>query len=147
MKLNTKSNRQWILLMIAWLTALVSTLGAVFLSKVIGLEPCELCWYQRIAMFPLVAILGIGAYTQDPRCINYAQSLALPGWAIALYHCLLYGGFIPERLQPCGKGGSCAEQKLELIGFITVPLLSFFAFSLLVLLLAASKKIGSSHEQ
>ena len=132
--------RVWACLLMAWLIALVSTLGALFFSGVMGLVPCVLCWYQRIAMFPLVLMLALGAYTQDKACVKYALPLAGIGWLVALYHCLLYGGFIPQGLQPCGKGNSCAEQKLELVGFITIPLLSLLAFTFIVLLLLAAKK-------
>ena len=132
--------RAWACLLAAWLIALVSTLGALFFSAVMGLEPCVLCWYQRIAMFPLVLMLGMGLYLQDPRSGFYALPLAVVGWLVALYHCLLYGGFIPQGLQPCGEGNSCATQKLELVGFITIPLLSLFAFTLIVGLLLAARK-------
>ena len=131
---------QWLLLLASWIVALVSTLGALFLSEVMAMSPCVLCWYQRIAMFPLVFILGIGAWTQDPRSVVYAGPLALIGWLLALYHCLLYGGFIPQGLQPCGAGSPCMAQSLELMGFITIPLLSFLSFSLILLLLLAARK-------
>ena len=134
------SQRQWALVWAAWLLALVSTLGALFFSEVMDLEPCVLCWYQRIAMFPLVLMLGMGLYLQDPRSGFYALPLAVLGWLVALYHCLLYGGFIPQGLQPCGEGNSCATQKLELVGFITIPLLSLCAFTLIVGLLLAARK-------
>ena len=134
------SARQWRLLALSWLVALVSTLGALFFSEVMELEPCVLCWYQRIAMFPLVLILGAGAWTEDAGSVKYALPLACAGWLAAFYHCLLYGGFIPAALQPCGKGVSCSAQKLELAGFLTIPLLSLMAFSLIVLLLLAAKK-------
>ena len=134
------SQRQWALVWAAWLLALVSTLGALFFSEVMDLEPCVLCWYQRIAMFPLVLMLGMGAFSQDTRSVKYALPLAALGWLVALYHCLLYGGFIPQGLQPCGKGNSCAAQKLELVGFITIPLLSLLAFTCIVVLLLAAKK-------
>ena len=132
--------RVWACLLMAWLIALVSTLGALFFSGVMGLEPCVLCWYQRIAMFPLVLMLGMGLYLQDPRSGFYALPLAVLGWLVARYHCLLYGGFIPQGLQPCGEGNSCATQKLELVGFITIPLLSLCAFTLIVGLLLAARK-------
>lgn len=134
------TQRQWTLLLLCWLTALISTLGALFFSEIMDLEPCVLCWYQRIAMFPLVLIIGAGAYTQDPHSVKYALPLACAGWLFAFYHCLLYAGFIPQGMQPCGKGLSCSDVKLELIGFITIPLLSLFAFSIIVLLLTAVKK-------
>lgn len=134
------SGRQWSLLLAAWLTALISSLGALFLSEVMELEPCVLCWYQRVAMFPLILTLGIGVYTQDASSVKYALPLAATGWLLASYHCLLYGGFIPKRIQPCGKGASCSEQKLEILGFITVPLMSLMAFSMILLLLLAARK-------
>ena len=73
-------------------------LGAVFLNEVMELEPCVLFWYQRIAMFPLVLILGAGAYTQDASSVKYAMPLALAGWLAAFYHSLLYVGFIPAAM-------------------------------------------------
>lgn len=134
------SHRNWMLLLACWLLALVSTLGSLVFSEVMRLEPCVLCWYQRMAMFPLVLILAQGLYTEDRHCVKYALPLALGGWLTAFYHCLLYGGFIPKGLQPCGQGASCAEQKLELAGFITIPLLSLAAFSLILLALLVLRK-------
>ena len=130
----------WTLLLAAWLVSVIATAGALFIGEVMLMVPCQLCWYQRIAMFPLVLILGAGAYTQDASSVKYAFPLAIAGWLVAFYHCLLYGGFIPATLQPCGKGVSCSAQKLELVGFITIPLLSLIAFSIIVLLLLAAKK-------
>ena len=51
---------RWTLLLLAWLVALSATLGSLFLGEVMGMEPCVLCWYQRIAMYPLVLILAVG---------------------------------------------------------------------------------------
>lgn len=132
--------RQWTILLLCWLIALISTLGALFFSDIMGMEPCVLCWYQRIAMFPLVLILGMGLYIQDAHSVKYALPLACAGWLVAFYHCLLYAGYIPQGMQPCGKGASCADVKLELVGFVTIPLLSLLAFSIIVLLLIAVKK-------
>ena len=95
---------QWLLLLLSWLVAFVATLGSLFFSEVARLEPCVLCWYQRIAMFPMVAILAIGLYLQDSGSIKYAMPLAGGGWIAAFYHWLLYSGYIPKGLQPCGKG-------------------------------------------
>ena len=129
------TDRQWTRLVAAWVIALVSTLGALFFSEVLAMSPCVLCWWQRVAMFPLVLVLGTGAWQQDLRSVTYAWPLAAVGWLVALYHCLLYGGFIPQGLQPCGQGSPCLAQSLEVMGFITIPLLSFLAFSTLLFLL------------
>lgn len=130
----------WNLLFAAWLMASVATLGALFFSEVMQRTPCVLCWYQRIFMFPLVFVLGAGLLPFDPRSVRYALPLAVTGWGFALYHCLLYMGFIPKSLQPCTQGLSCADVKLELFSFVTIPLLSLLAFTLIIALLWAVRK-------
>ena len=122
----------WTLLFAAWLIALAATLGALFLGEVMGRTPCVLCWYQRIAMFPLVAILAAGLLPLDFSVIRYALPLAVAGWAVALYHCLLYWGVVPTNLVPCGQGASCTDAQMQLAGFVTMPLLSLVAFSLII---------------
>ena len=138
-------DRHWLWVFLAWLIALASTLGALFLGEVMGVTPCVLCWYQRIAMFPLVLILALGLLPFDARSVRYALPLAVAGWAIALYHCLLYWGVMPKDLVPCGEGASCTDVKAQLFGFISIPLLSLTAFSLIVVFLIIVKK-GSRSE-
>ena len=133
-------DKHWLWIFLAWLIALVSMLGALFLGEVVGVAPCVLCWYQRIAMFPLVIILALGLLPFDYRSVRYALPLAVAGWVIALYHCLLYWGVVPKDLVPCGEGASCTDVKAELFGFISIPLLSLTAFSLIVVFLLIVKK-------
>jgi disulfide bond formation protein DsbB len=125
----------WPWLFLAWLVALLATAASLFLGEVMGMTPCVLCWYQRIAMFPLVMILAVGLLDSDGRCSRYAWPLAWAGWGIAFYHCLLFWGVVSESLAPCGKGGSCADVDLQLAGFVPVPLLSLIAFSAILALL------------
>src|SRR3546814_20190480 len=103
-----------------------------------GLDPCELCWYQRIVMFPLVFVLAVGLATSDTQVFRYALPLVAAGWLVAAYHNLLYVGVIPEALQPCGAGPSCAKADLNLFGFISLPLLSLVAFTTLAAIGSAS---------
>ncbi|PLC47857.1 disulfide bond formation protein B [Pollutimonas subterranea] len=119
--------------------ALTATLGALFFSEVMWFVPCELCWYQRIFMFPLVFILAVGLATSDMRVFVYAVPIVVGGWSVALYHNLLYLGFIPPALQPCGQGPSCAEVNLNLFDFISIPLLSLLAFTAIAALLFVKK--------
>ncbi|MGN6827115.1 disulfide bond formation protein B [Paucibacter sp. M5-1] len=125
----------WPLLFAAWLLSLVATAGALFLGEVMGMTPCVLCWYQRIAMFPLVLVLGLGLLDSDSRCLRYAWPLAGAGWALAAYHCLVFFGWVAEGLAPCGKGGSCADAELQVAGMVPIPLLSLLAFTGILLLL------------
>lgn len=120
---------------LAWLIALLATAGALFLGEVMGMAPCVLCWYQRIAMFPLALILGVGLLEADARCVRYALPFAWAGWGIAVYHCLIFWGVVAEGRAPCGKGSSCASADVQVAGFVPIPLLSLIAFSAIIALL------------
>ena len=130
----------WSLLLSAWLLSLAATAAALFLGEVMGMAPCVLCWYQRIAMFPLVAVLGIACYGADRRGAVYALPLALTGAGLAAYHTLLVAGHIPKAWIPCGPGVSCADQKLEIVHGIQIPWLSLAAFFAITMLLIAYLK-------
>ncbi len=125
----------WTLVFLAWLLASVATLGALFLGEVMGYTPCVLCWYQRIAMFPLVLILAAGLFPYDQRVTRYALPLALVGWALALFHWGVASGLIPEQITPCSKGVPCAMEQIVWFGFLTLPMLSVAAFSGIIALL------------
>jgi len=114
-----------------WLIALVATLGSLFFSEVMRLPPCVLCWYQRIFMYPLVVVTTVGLLWRDPGAPRYAWPLAAGGLAVAVYHNLLYYHLIPESITPCTTGVSCTSRQIEWLGFITIPLLSLTAFTLI----------------
>ena len=133
----------WSLLFACWLLAASATTGSLFFSSVMELQPCALCWYQRIALFPLVLVLAVGLFPFDGRAVRYALPLALAGWLVAGYHNLVYLGFIPERLQPCSQGVSCSDKNLDLFGFVSIPLLSWLGFSAIVALLVVLHRRSS----
>lgn len=130
----------WNLVFLCWLIACSSTLGSLFFSEVMQIAPCILCWYQRIFMYPLVIILLVGLFPLDKSIIKYAFPFALLGSIVALYHNLIYYGFIPENLQPCSQGVSCAEVNLELFGYLTIPLLSLLSFITISVFLQITKR-------
>jgi disulfide bond formation protein DsbB len=122
-----------------WAVAGVATLGALFFSEVMGLPPCVLCWYQRIFMFPLVLLLPLGLFPYDPKVVRYALPLAAAGGLVALFHVLLVAGVIPESATPCTRGIPCADVQVQWLGFVTIPLLSLVAFSIMNALLLAAR--------
>ena len=125
-----------LLLYAAWAVALLATVGSLFFSEVMGLPPCVLCWYQRVAMYPLVPVIATGIVARDRRVRAYALPLCLAGLAVSVYHNLLYYGVVPETLTPCSEGASCTERQIEWLGFVTIPLMglaSFVAVSLCLL--------------
>ena len=89
---------------LSWIVAFVATVGSLFFSEVMELPPCVLCWYQRIAMYPLVLVIGVGIVLRDPRVKFYGVPLAIVGLLIAVYHNLLYYGVIPESITPLYAG-------------------------------------------
>lgn len=126
----------------AWVIALLGMVGSLFFSEVMQYPPCVLCWYQRIAQYPLVIIIAVGIVLRDNRVRAYGLPFCVIGFLIAAYHNLLYYGVIPETITPCTQGVSCTAQQLELLGFITIPLLSLasFAFIGVCLLFYKSKE-------
>ena len=128
----------WTLVFACWLVAATSTLGALFLGEVMGVTPCVLCWYQRIFIFPLVFILAAGLIPFDPKIVRYALPLAAAGWLVAVFHLLLAAGVIPESITPCSQGVPCSQEQIEWFGFVTIPLLSVVAFSIINSLLVAT---------
>ena len=122
----------WLILFGTWLLASAATLGSLFFSEIMDFPPCSLCWYQRIAMYPLVVVLLVGLFPVDRAVVRYALPLALAGWVVALYHTLLYEGVIPESAAPCSQGVSCSQEYIELFGFLSIPLLSLLTFTVIV---------------
>ena len=118
----------------SWVVALVASAGSLFFSEVMDLPPCILCWYQRIAMYPLVLVIGSGIVLRDAKWKYYALPLSLGGLLIAIYHNLLYYHLIPESITPCKEGVSCTTVQIEWLGFITIPLMALAAFAALSLL-------------
>ncbi|WP_275546069.1 disulfide bond formation protein B [Pseudomonas sp. Marseille-Q0931] len=127
-----RQDSYWSLLLCAWLLALVATLGVLFVGEVMGQTPCNLCWFQRAFMFPLVPMLGVACYLSDARVWRYAVPVAAVGWLVALYHNLLYFKLIPETIKPCGMGPSCSGADMTVFGSLPLPLLSLVVFTLII---------------
>ena len=125
-------------LFIAWFVSLAATAGALFIGEVMGMEPCVLCWYQRIAMFPLVIVLGTGVFRQNMAMALPGLVLAAAGWFIAGFHTLLYWSWINPAITPCGRGPSCRQAVLQVLGMFDLPFISWLAFTVILLALTAS---------
>lgn len=115
-------------LYVAFAVALAAMLGSIYFSDIMGFPPCILCWYQRIAMYPLVFIIAVGVLLEDARVWIYALPTAVVGILIAVYHNLIYYGLMPQKLQPCTIEASCSTRYYELFGFISIPMMSLLGF-------------------
>lgn len=125
----------------AWVVASGGMLMSLFFGEIMKLPPCTLCWYQRICLFPLSAILPVGIVARDDRVVSYALPLVVVGIGISIYHNLLYFGVIPETLSPCTGGVSCREVQIEWLGFVTIPLMALTAFATILVSLLAHRSM------
>ena len=133
----------WACLFAAWMVALAATFGALFIGEVMGQTPCNLCWHQRVFMFPLAVILAVATFREDLAIWRYALPIAALGWLVAAFHSLLYSGVIPEAIKPCGQGPSCSSAAMTILG-LPLPYISLAAFTAVaVLLLPASRKVSN----
>lgn len=120
-------------LYIAWATAFVAMLGSLFFSEVLNYPPCVLCWYQRIALFSTFFILTVGILIKDVKVYLYVLPLTVIGLGVSIYHNLLYYKILPEALAPCVAGISCTTKYINWFGFVTIPLLSLIALTIITI--------------
>lgn len=113
------------------LVAIVATAGSLYLSEVLGLIPCELCWYQRILMYPLTVVIGVAALENRPGIYRTALPLSVLGTIIAAYHSWLQ---VSGSSGTCSIGVGCAAVQYRVFG-LTIPNLSLIAFVLISLAL------------
>ncbi len=118
-------------LYIAWFQAIVAVIGSLYFSEILKYPPCELCWWQRIAIYPLVAILIVGIIKKDKNLAWYVLPLTIFGLGVSIFHNLVYFNIIPETFAPCINGISCTTKYFEFFGFISIPFLSMLAFILI----------------
>lgn len=122
----------WVLYF-AWIVSVVATLGSLYFSEIKGFIPCDLCWFQRIFMYPLVVILGIGTFQSDISVKKFVLPLSIVGGSISLFHYLEqkvpgFGG-----IRPCVSGVPCSAEYINWFGFVTIPFLALTAFTLITI--------------
>ncbi|WP_309571513.1 disulfide bond formation protein B [Deinococcus sp.] len=135
----TRDNR----LYLAWVVALAATLGSLYFSELRGFRPCILCWYQRVAMYPLSVLLGIAALGGDLGVRRYVLPLSVIGWLVALYQNLETWGVVPtlrgctaDPSASCGTPWPVWGANSPLNTVITIPVLAMIAFTLIIGLLS-----------
>ncbi len=126
----------------AWGFALAATLGSLYFSEIAHFEPCRLCWFQRICMYPLaVLLLGMAIRKDIRNGFWYALPFPVAGIAVGLYH--EYITYNPDaETEGCKQGVSCTVRWIDELGYVTIPTLALTAFAaiLALLLLARSRE-------
>lgn len=128
MKNNHNNSKVETYLFISFAAALIATLGSLYFSEILKYVPCELCWYQRIFMYPMVILLGIATIKKNFNIALYTLVLSIIGGLISTYHYLVQKvSFIGENSLSCGVV-PCTGQYINWFGFVTIPFLALIAF-------------------
>lgn len=133
-------------LWLGWVVALVTMLGSLYYSLVAGFEPCDLCWYQRICVYPFSVLLLVAALRRDRRFWLYGLPLAAIGTVIAVYHTQLQA--FPKQASFCSTFNPCTSRYVWEFGFVSLPLMDLAAllFIITMMLLARSAEPADEWE-
>ena len=119
-------------LWIAFAVSAIATSGSLFFSQTAGFVPCELCWFQRICMYPLTITTLLAALWNDQRAARYLLPLPIVGAGISAYHLLIENGVVKQS-QACliSAPGGCAVKWIDEFAYVTIPTLALTAFALI----------------
>jgi disulfide bond formation protein DsbB len=128
-------------LAMAAVVALVSTLGSLYLSEVANYLPCRLCWFQRVAMYPLVVVLGVGAIRRDVGARLTGAILAGIGACVSIWH-LAVEQWPNLESSSCDPNNPCSFKWVDQWGYLTIPGMALSGFALILVLLAAARPVS-----
>jgi len=117
-------------LAIGFVIAVGAVVGSLYYSDIVGYEPCSLCWWQRVFIYPQMVLFAIALWRKDKNIFDYTLALSIIGGIIALYHSYIqYGG---SPLFECGvEAVSCAKRFVYAFDYITIPLMSLSTLAVL----------------
>ena len=117
----------------AFVVAAIATGGSLFFSEIAHFVPCELCWFERICLFPLSVITLLAALAADFRVARYLLALPLAGAGVAIYHLLVERGVVGQS-EVClaSAPGGCATRWIDEFGYVTIPVIALTGFLLLL---------------
>ncbi|EKE07337.1 MAG: disulfide bond formation protein DsbB [uncultured bacterium] len=129
-------------LLFAWLIALFSAVLSLYYSEIVGFEPCSLCWWQRVFIYPQAIFLGIAYFKKEFQHSSlYAIVLSIIGGVIGIYQNALYYG--APQIGACDGSAtavSCTKLYILEFGYITIPIMSLTAFLLIIFFLNLARK-------
>lgn len=125
--------------------AMVATLSSLYYSEVVGFIPCELCWFQRIAMYPLAILLLVAVVTRSRIDSRYIVPLAVAGLSVSIYHYQLQ--LFPEQAGVCSGVISCTDRNVEQFGIVSIPFMAGAGFLAILLLQIAEWRVDSLYKR
>ncbi len=123
---------------LGFLIALGAVLLSLFYSNVVGYPPCELCWIQRIFLYPQLILFGMELYKKDRSIVDFSIAFAILGSITSIYHIFVESGVTSgiSCADPSNGGVSCAVRYIYEFGYVTMPIMaltmSLFIISILL---------------
>ncbi|MGK0208749.1 MAG: disulfide bond formation protein DsbB [Patescibacteria group bacterium] len=122
-------------LRLLFLVPLASLLGTLFFSEILTFTPCQLCWYQRIFMYPQFILFGMALFHDDKRIIPYGLVMSFVGICFAFFqYAMQVAGLFSGFCDVSTEATSCAEKLIFEFGYITIPMMSITAYSILIII-------------
>ncbi|MEQ8842121.1 MAG: disulfide bond formation protein B [Acidimicrobiales bacterium] len=121
------------------LVAAGATGGSLYFSEVANFQPCQLCWFQRIAMYPIAVIGVLATVRRDRAVLPYLGALAGIGGAVSLYH--IYIQAYPERSSVCDASVPCSSRLVEGLGWMTIPQMAAVSFAVIITLTVLGTRV------
>jgi disulfide bond formation protein DsbB len=112
-----------------------AVIGSLVYSEIVGFPPCDLCWYQRILLYPQAIIVLMAMFRKDKSVIDYLVPLSVLGAIVSFYQSLVQWGFSFGSILDCTAiGGECAKIYVSEYSYITIPFMSFSVFVYIIVL-------------
>ncbi len=108
--------------------SLFALLGSLAYSEIVGFPPCDLCWIQRIFIYPQAIIAFIAILKKDKSIVDYLLPMSVIGGLVAFYQSLIHWGFNTSITNCTAVGSECAKVYVSSFGYITIPFMSFTIF-------------------
>ncbi len=126
--------RTRLLIGMGWLVAATASGGSLYFSEVVGFVPCLLCWYQRIAMYPLVVVLGVAWFIRDEGSWRYVLPISILGFLVSAYHYTIQWRPALDVVT-CDAAAPCTARYLAVMGFMSIPFMAGIGFLLIGMLM------------
>ena len=132
---------------LGFLAALGAFALSLFYSNIVGFPPCELCWIQRIFLYPQLILFGMELYKRDRSIVDFSIVFAVFGSIVSLYHVYVENG--GTKGLACANIAttstteiSCATRYIYEFGYITMPIMAL-TLSLFIIVILSNYKYMS----
>lgn len=125
---------KYILQLLFW-GIMAAVVGSLVYSNIVGFPPCDLCWYQRLFLYPQAIIVLMAMFRKNKTIIDYLVPLSILGGVVALYQSIIQWGFSFGSILNCTAiGGECAKVYVREYSYITIPFMSLSVFVYIIAL-------------